>query len=143
MSRYFLLLFFFYGSNFCQKDQNDTSSVILSTKSQCQTYSKLRVDSYLLSCKANPNAKSSKLVSYLIQLEFYRPQLPTQRKAQAQSQLWAIKKMISGKLRVFVIYLFYFIFLPFLVLRSSTICLSTKGKRPKTKTNATLHLSKK
>jgi hypothetical protein len=29
--------------------------------------------------------------------------------------------------------------LPFSVLRSSTICLSTKGKRAKTKTNATLH----
>jgi hypothetical protein len=97
------------------------------------------VDSYLLPSKANPNAKSSKLVSSPIHLEFYHPQLPTQRKAQAQSQLWAIKKMISRKLRVFVIYYLFLYFLPFSVLRSSTISLFTKGKRAKMKTNATLY----
>jgi len=67
------------------------------------------VDSYLLQSKANPNAKSSKLVSSSVQLEFKHSQLPTQRKAQAQSQLWAIKKMISSKLWVF----FFFFFCPF------------------------------
>jgi len=116
MSRYFFLLLFFMVPIFVKKIKMihllwfSLKSYFLSTKSQCQTYSKLRVDSYLLSCKANPNAKSSKLVSSLIQLEFYSLQLPTQRKAQAQSQLWAIKKMISGKLRVFVIYCLFFFF---------------------------------
>jgi hypothetical protein len=138
MSRYFFCSFFFFIVPIFVKMIKmihllwfSLKSHFLSTKLQCQTYSKLRVNSYLLSCKANPNAKSSKLVSSLIQLEFYRPQLPTQRKAQAQSQLWAIKKMISGKLRVFVIYLFILFF--FALFSSKVINYLLIYKRKKTK----------